>query len=342
MKLPWACSAVVSMATWLDFVKDAAEDVASFLQAMDDDEEDDEQPTPGSSSRKKNLSKKPVKKTVMKKKQTGAGDAGWKKCKGCMKWKEEDEYNASQARCRDCYNDSRALLRVAERQGQKTALEKMEQDEPRMHSALLKAFMKERASAKKNATKIKFSICSFVVTYKAESGIRKRAEHEFMWEGEFKEWATKTAKGGFLSNQEAQDQWNAMVDDPSHERDNGGPWNFLRILVKVRDTVIDYDEVARQKNLSKEEKLSKNASAELIQGRLKLAMGEEDLGNHDFGDLQALKDKARDIMSHGAQGSLFADEGLLAADVETLAGEVKQKLKKRTCVKFASNCGFCM
>ena len=102
---------------------DAAEDAAEFMQLanQDSDEEADGVKSTGSSrdkgGKKKGEKAKAKAKTVLKgpkQKKNGPSD-GWRKCKQCSDWKEEEEFNESQARCKKCYNDGRALRRVAGR-----------------------------------------------------------------------------------------------------------------------------------------------------------------------------------------------------------------------------------
>ena len=207
--------------------------------------------------------------------RAGSTGAGWKKCKTCGKFKEEDEFNASQAKCKECFNHARALQRIAGTQKSDVNLADLERDDPRQHAALMKAFIKERETSKKTGAKIKFSFQTFKTTYESQQGVRGEAEGEMMWEGEYLEWATKTAKGGYLSSQEAKNNWDQWMADKSVPRDTNGPRNYERLYVKVRDKVIDFQELSHKRGLSKEEKMNKNAPQAAIDAQMKMVMGDD-------------------------------------------------------------------
>ena len=334
--------------TSLLFSHDADQDLAELLEAPSDEEMEEggdvEEKTGrgrgrsrGGKSRGKGKGKKRGKpqssppsssKRRLSSASRGKGEEEedqFKKCKVCSKWKELDEFNADQAKCKECFNNLRSLKRIAETQKCAKQLSKIEEQDPKQHAALLKAFTKERESCKKSGEKIKFSIMGFKISYQSREGVRGEAEGEMMWEGEYKEFA-KTAKAGFLSEAEADANWKAWLNDKTVARDNKGPRNYLRLFVKVRDKVIDFEEMARQKSLDKEEKLGKNVSEAVLDNRMKFVYGQRGTEQHELGDFASMKRKAANAF---ASGGVLAEEGLLAPDIEDLIEDVEAKVKRR-------------
>ena len=70
--------------------------------------------------------------------------------------------------------------------------------------------------------KIQFNVMDFIVKLKKSEGTRYARISEMMWETEYVEWATKTAKGGYLSKEEAVanwEKWNKMLATPATKKD---------------------------------------------------------------------------------------------------------------------------
>lgn len=141
------------------------------------------------------------------------------------------EFNADQAACKHCYNDARALARVAKAQGLESELEKMQAESgEKEYRALFKAYSKAREKSRRDGSKLKFNIATFRIEHKSRSGSLREAIGEMMWEGEYYEFA-KTAKAGFLSEAEMKENWQRWLRDESVPRDNNGPRNYLRLFV---------------------------------------------------------------------------------------------------------------
>ena len=70
--------------------------------------------------------------------------------------------------------------------------------------------------------KIQFNVMDFIVKLKKSEGTRYARISEMMWETEYVEWATKTAKGGYLSKEEAVANWEKWKQDAGHTRDQKG------------------------------------------------------------------------------------------------------------------------
>ena len=333
----------------LSLAADAAADIADFLQEAEKEEEEEEKSEHSGQGlnrakrgRGRQVQAKAVAKVHVKKKgKPSQADAGWKKCKQCATWKEDSDYNNAQARCKACFNDNRSLRRLAERQNAQTDLDEMERDDPKQHAALVKAVKKERDLAKKTGQKMKFSIASFKIKYKTQSGVRGEKEGEMMWEGEWLEEAKK-AKHGFLSDQEARALWLKWDSDPEHPRDSLGPRNYPRLWVKVRDKLTYYDDLSRSKELEKEEKLGKKPSQATIDARLKMLGGDAGLEDHEMTDFGALQSKAGASFAGkaGTAESALSGDGLFGPDVEQVLAAVKSKMKKRrvACAGFTIHC----
>ena len=323
---------------------DAAADVADFMDACASSEASGDEAQHGNedlaaSKRGKKTPKskaKAVKKVQLKKQKKGPED-GWRKCKQCTAWKEAEGFNEAQSKCKDCFNNNRSLRRIAEKQGLKEDLINMERDDPKQHAALVKAFNKERDSCKKTGEKIKFSINSFKLSYRTRAGVRGEQEGEMMWEAEWIE-ESKKAKHGYLSREEAESRWQGWLKDPKHPRDQLGPRNYLRLWVKTRDKISYFDEVSKDKELVKEERLGKAPSKAAIDNRLKLMAGDKGLESHELSDFGALTEKAVASIaaSHGAGESAMSGDGILGPDVEALLEGVNAKMKRRTVPLFVS------
>lgn len=214
-------------------------------------------------------------------------------------------------------------------------LAKLERDDPKQHAALLKSFIKEREAACKTGEKLKFSVSEFKLSWQSSQGIRGESEGELMWEGEYYEWATKTAKGGYLSMEEAKLNWQRWLSDENHPRDEGGPRNYLRLYVKTKDKIIDFQELSKQKELSKTEKLGKKTNEAVIASRLKMVTGEDGMKKHDFGDYDQMKEKS--MRAFAGQGGL-SDEGLwgqmwMESSLQFRQSSTKREKRRRVKVK---------
>ena len=341
----------------LSLAADAADDFAQFMQEAEEGPSEEAKAASeeaSSASRGRGKKRRGAKQRTPKRKakakpsrrKSGGGDGkgvnSWKKCNMCNTYKEEGEFNDSQARCKSCFNDVRSLRRTAERQGLKDDVETMERDAPQEHKALFKAFVKARDKAKKNAEKIRFSIQSFRLTYRSSSGVRGAQEGEMMWEQEWYEEARR-AKHGYLTREEAETKWKAWLGDPKHPKDSKGPRGYTRLWIKTADKLSWYDDISKDKELSKEEKLGKNAKESVLAARMQMLTGDKGLEKHEL-DFQNVQDKAASAMagSAGGKDSCFAGDGLLGPDVEDILGQVRAKRKRTAFVVFIFCLFFCM
>lgn len=257
----------------------------------------------------------------------------WKKCGACSKWKNaHEDFNRDQKNCKGCFNHKRSLFRVAETQGCKKEVQTMETNDPKQFQALLKDFIKKREVSSKSGDKLRFSIQSFKISFQSREGERKENEGEMMWEQEYLEWA-KTAKAGYLSPKEAQENWDMWKANPEWPRDENGPRGFLRLYVHTKDKLIGFAEVAKQKEYTKEEKLGKNASKEQIEARLRFVVGGQGLEKHEACDFEELRRKAKQSFARDSDQQSVLAEGILAPEVNEMIDSVKSKGKRTSGAK---------
>ena len=104
-----------------------------------------------------------------------------------------------------------------------------------------------------------------------------------MWEEEFKHWAVDMKR---LSEEEAQDWWKEMLDDPRIERDNAGRGGRLQLFVpkamvareQLRDRFIEN----LQEEMSNPSKKCKEADRQALRDhvdRQKVSFADEFLNN---------------------------------------------------------------
>ena len=253
----------------------------------------------------------------------------WKKCKTCSKHKSCSDFNGGQADCKECTLDKRGLKRQAENQQCVDDFKNMDQ-ESKEYKALMKAYNKARLKAVETGEKIKFSINKFRQEWKASEGTRKDNEGEMMWEGEYMEWATTTAKAGWLSKTEAAANWKKWFDDPSWPRDHDGPRSYLRLWVATKTKISKYEDVSKSRSLQQEEMLGKDPKKAKIEDRMKQVMGNFGPNANDPCDFDELQERAKKAFASGPQGSSsFADGGLLGpTDIGQLRRDVRAKQKR--------------
>ena len=262
---------------------------------------------------------KPSRKRVKKPLEEGVT----RKCSDCRKDKAAEDFNQDQGRCKECFNDRRALWRVADTQRCKIKLQKLAQDDPVAFEKLSRDFNKARQNSRKAGSRIKFSITQFVLEWEQKSAVKTGSVGEFMWSGEFRELAA-TAKFGWMTAEQADKRWEEMEAEEWRPRDNCGPKGFLRLYVRTKDVVESYSETSMKKKLIQQENLKK-PTAEQLETRRQLVFSDTGLEEHgaDFSDLslQALSSAA------GKDGS--SPSGLLAPDVDDLIGAAQLESQKK-------------
>ena len=236
-----------------------------------------------------------------------------RKCTVCAVWKDLREYNASQSKCKECFNMVRSLQRLSHTQGCRAQIDQIERDEPKLHAALLKKYTKAREQAKKGASKLKFVLNSFILEWRTTQGTRVQEEGEMMWEGEWLEFS-KGAKYGHMSRTEAEAQWAAWWSDMSIPRDENGPRGYPRLWIKTKDTISTFAQAEKNKIYRKEERLGKNVKPETEEMRMKLLSSENGMEAHESEAYNAMLGKS--MQAFGSQGvKAFQEDGLTGPDL---------------------------
>ena len=244
------------------------------------------------------------------------------KCSTCKKTKDSSDFHEGQARCKSCSSHARAWLRACEAQGIADKMAKLQKSDPKLYEQVMVKWIKERMKLDSVYQKVKFSIWEFVITVQQRTGLRKEVKRRMMWKEYFIQHAQKP-KGGGLSEAEAQLQWTAWEKDKSHGRDWKGPRGHLRLEVPLYDDLVGFDEYAKQRELSKKEKLSSKqaSSGELVDSRLKMLAGAgsstDDMGGSKWGAIE----------DHMLNNQLSTDA--LEPDAEEMVMNEELKKKRR-------------
>ncbi|CAE7468859.1 unnamed protein product [Symbiodinium sp. CCMP2592] len=205
---------------------------------------------------------------------------GWKKCGLCRKWLAQDAFNQDQCKCKACNNGTRQFNRLCEKQDCCDKIKKLTAKD--WLAVVIQWFgQREKNRLLSVGEKIQFNVMDFIVRLKKSEGTRYARIAEMMWEIEYIEWATKTARGGYLSKEEAGANWDRWKADVTHTRDHKGPRGFLRLkvtgsaesaFVNVTDRVEEYNDFSKEREVEKREKIGKKAAqnAQVMGDRLKL------------------------------------------------------------------------
>eukprot|EP00971_Amphidinium_carterae_P331370 6464881-Amphidinium_carterae.2 len=195
-----------------------------------------------------------------------------KKCVACLEYLEKSSFQNSQGKCKSCFNVHRGLVRLATTQGVSEDLEELKKENEKAFHAVLRAYQKERDRSRRQSSKIKFAVQTYMTEMRSSHGVYAAAEGEMMWEGEYLEYA-KSAKMGFRSRSEAEGLWSSYVEDPSVPRDQKGPRGVMRLWIKTRDVINRYASTSEDRVLQKAERLGKNPKEATLQARQKMVMG---------------------------------------------------------------------
>ena len=224
--------------------------------------------------------------------------------------------------CQECSASQKALQRISKAQNCSAQLEHLRTDNDKCHTALVKAFAKEREDARRIGRRIHFQVMSFVTEWVSTAGVRKEEVGEMMWEGEWLE-ESKKAKHGFMSRSEAESKWKSWVQDPLVPKDSEGPHQCLRCWVKTKDQLGRYEDMGNTKRFRQEEKINKNASQEVLQHRMRAAMGMDTGIDAPCSDMAGIQDKA--WLAMGSSNHALSGDGILGPDVSSLIKTAKRK-----------------
>ena len=225
-----------------------------------------------------------------KRAKTATTSATTRKCSDCRKTKEVEEFNDDQARCKSCFNDDRALWRVAQTQKCKDQLKKLRTEDPAAFNEIFRKFIQARVNARKTGSRINFTLISFVLEWEQRKATKESEQGEFMWEGEWLEFAA-TAKCGYMTKEEARLEWKKMLQEEWRPSDENGPKGFTRLWVKTKDVVENSNETSFSKKLSKTETLRK-PTAQQMEQRKALLFGDTGLEGHDDVDFESVRANA--------------------------------------------------
>lgn len=234
-----------------------------------------------------------------KKEEQPATEDKQKKCTSyCGKRKALSDFNADQNSCKECVLHQKAFWRHAKSQGCEKDMKELEKKDPKLAADVQKEFAKERTQAAAQEKRIKFSIQAFRKTLESRSGQRSDELRKFMWEGEWME-ESKKAKYGFLGKEEAEQKWKEWMSDPSVARDQKGPRGYTRIAVPHETLLSGFNEVATKKELTQEERLSRNATDATIAARARMVVTESAKAEEEAVGGMKLADIQKEAMQHG-------------------------------------------
>ena len=252
-----------------------------------------------------------------------------KKCNDCKKEKDQSLFYQDQNKCIDCFQNRKALLRVADVQGVKQDVLQLQDSDPPAFAELQRSFNKHRAEMTKETKKIKFSVVFFIREYEKRQGFRDSRVGEFIWEGEWTELAAG-AKFGYMTKEEAALEWARMKAEAWRPRDQQGPKGFLRLWVKLRDIGEIYNDLNRSTKFQQQESLKK-ATEQQIQSRTALVFSDA-LNESDPLNFEAVTSEAMLASGSGERMS-----GLMESDLAPLMDAASRKsLSKRPSKSFAT------
>ena len=233
-----------------------------------------------------------------------------KKCSRCKKPKPVSDFYAGKASCKSCAKDLKNLENQAKSAKETEWYKSLDEKEV---DALLAAYNKERDRAAKERSKVKFSI-----TYKERlihsAGLRKEGRRRLMTESAYIAWA-RSVEGGSLTANQADEKWKEMCSDPSVPTEGEG--TSLKVAVKIYDDIIDYDDVAKEREIERSQKLgNKMTSAQLAQKQADLV-----LSSHSATDVE-MKQAATAL-----SGSGMVAEGVMVGSLSELQKKKKAAVK---------------
>ena len=115
--------------------------------------------------------------------------------------------------------------------------------------------------------------------------------------------------GGKMSESEAVLQWEEWKQNPNHPSGFDGPRKHLRLLVPCKKRVVDYSNLAHERELEREQKLGKNTGEAALDKKMGLLfMNGEHESFSSWGDALGRAERSSD-------GSL---QNLLDADIKSL------------------------
>ena len=209
-------------------------------------------------------------------------------------------------------------------------MQEMSRSDPQNHTKVLAAWVRERRKATAVREKVKFGVWEFAVSLQSREGARHEGRSRMMWRGYFLT-LSQSEEGGSLSEAEAKQKWKEYESDPAIARDQKGPRGHLRrhlrLKVPMFEDVIEFKEGARQREITKSEKLNKKSMQENKDGarslRMKMVLGAAGGNAMDIGEKNEWAE-----MEGKMKSSNFDGEIALQPQAEDIARDVQQKSRR--------------
>ena len=236
---------------------------------------------PGSSEKvHPNAKVRAAAKAKAKAKSQGVKRTVVKKCKGCRKKLAPGEAAPNWPGCWACKRSLDNICKLAKKQGPK-AVEwvsevRADPDDTRLYNMIQSYIEKcpesdEAGGSTMGRRRGKWCLIKYIERVKAASGLVRDCEGEMMWEKLWMEFS-QTARGGKLTEEAAQSQWNSWVTAVNDKTakasgvmfDYDGPQGKLRIWVKTADKLIYRSSYMKEKEIYCEGETTKKATEEDI------------------------------------------------------------------------------
>ncbi|CAK9032127.1 Uncharacterized protein SCF082_LOCUS19933, partial [Durusdinium trenchii] len=253
----------------------------------------------------------PVKRRRVSRNSDGSGansSKDEKKCKRCKKLRLVSDFYQGQANCAECSTKLRTIRNIAKRSQEVQWLDSLDDSQL---DTLLAAYTKEHEAAKKERCKCTFNLTLYKEKSIRAAGVRKEVRKRMMSEECFYDFA-KGAQGGSLSSTQAQRKWAEYLADPNTVQEGEG--STLKLSIPIATDIIDYDDISKQKELERQQKLSKLNEAQ-YEGKV---------------DALVLGGGRPDCKMNGAKtkAALADDSDLVLPTLSDLAAKTKAKAKE--------------
>ena len=120
--------------------------------------------------------------------------------------------------------------------------------------------------------------------------------------------------------------WLSWLQDDAVPRDTEGPRGYLRLQVGIKEKASDYSDLSKARSLTREERMSKNATDEQLRAKMSQVVGNAGAPEHDFADWCGLKRKARAAFVVGGADA-FEEDGIMAPDLVDLVEATRKRRK---------------
>eukprot|EP00438_Fugacium_kawagutii_P017544 Skav228532 [mRNA] locus=scaffold1887:1225:3868:+ [translate_table: standard] len=184
-----------------------------------------------------------------------------KRCKKCKKSRPTTEFYQNQAGCKQCSKDMKNLENHARKSNEIAWFRSLSESEK---DSLLQQYNREKERACKENTRVSFSLTQYKKRTLHSSGLRSEGRRRYMSEVAFLAWA-RTPEGGHLTQAQAEAKWAEMCEDIEVPRRGEGVG--LQLAVHVYDELVDFNELAHQREIERLQKLNNKMTAEQLEGK---------------------------------------------------------------------------